>query len=206
MCALKILSNLGGKLQEFGYEVVSPGGPKGIPSDTDSRHCASGGGCSLVPGNYMRALAPIDFPQLCTVHLARGGVTTINNTVAIAMLNFLVDWFIKGSFVASIINPRGGRRKMPVDQPPKPPEFEKTHPLPPGGRSPRYITAGQYADYKQYSCKTYETCRGVNDSPLFPFRFFFGRELGPATGAAAVRELGPATGTVAIRVLRTGAL
>ncbi|KAJ6467709.1 hypothetical protein DFH09DRAFT_1111789 [Mycena vulgaris] len=73
-------------------------------------------------------------------------------------------------------------------------------------RSPRYITAGQYADYKQYSCKTYETCRGVNDSPLFPFRFFFGRELGPATGAAAVRELGPATGTVAIRVVQSGPL
>ncbi|KAJ6466756.1 hypothetical protein DFH09DRAFT_1295073 [Mycena vulgaris] len=66
--------------------------------------------------------------------------------------------------------------------------------------------AGQYADYKQYSCKTYETCHGANDSPPFPFRFFFGRELGPATGAAAVRELGPATGTVAIRVVRTGAL
>ncbi|KAJ6599942.1 hypothetical protein DFH09DRAFT_1070624 [Mycena vulgaris] len=46
-----------------------------------------------LPRKLYEGPCPIDFPQLCTVHLAQGGATAMHKTVAIARLNFPVDWF-----------------------------------------------------------------------------------------------------------------
>ncbi|KAJ6568302.1 hypothetical protein DFH09DRAFT_1080688 [Mycena vulgaris] len=59
---------------------------------------------SRLPRKLYEGPCPIDLPQLCTVHLAQGGATAMHNTIAIARLNFPVDWFIHGIVVASIIN------------------------------------------------------------------------------------------------------